>query len=492
MPPLDLHGNLQTLGPNVAMLLKQFYLNCLAHASYLIADPESGSAVVVDPQRDVERYLSEAARQHVEIRHTFLTHFHADFIAGHLELRDRVGAKIALGAKAKAEYEFTPMHEGDVLNLGHVRLEILETPGHTIESISILVYNLNVSETKPYAVLTGDTLFIGDVGRPDLRGSLGWSPAQLGAMLYHSLRDKLLKLPDECLVYPTHGAGSLCGRSLSTETVSTIGTQRQSNYALQPMSEEEFIRLVTADQPDAPPYFTYDAVLNAKERPTLGSALARSLHPLSLDEVLEQQSRGGQILDVRRSAEFAQAHLRGSINIGLEGQYATWAGTILSRENSIVVIAPPGQEEEAAMRLGRIGFDNVAGYLKGGIHALETRPDLVDGTKRLAAAECAAELALPGKPFLLDVRSPGETREKRIAGSINIPLNHLRERLGEVPRDRAILLHCAGGYRSSIAASLLQQYGFEDLTELAGGITAWEAARFALETGAAKNSQSAT
>src|SRR5712692_7428469 len=271
------------------MILKQFYLNCLAHASYLVGDEDTHTAVVVDPQRDVDHYLAFAAEHSLDIRHVVLTHFHADFLAGHLELRDRTGAPIYLGAAAKAEYAFTPLHDGDAIQFGRVRLEALETPGHTAESISILVFDLDKSADAPHAVLTGDTLFIGDVGRPDLRVALGWSVADLGGLLYDSLRNKLLALPDESLVYPAHGAGSLCGKALSKETVSTLGEQRRSNYALQPMSKAAFVDLVMADQPDAPPYFTYDAVLNSKERPTLDEALARELNPLPLDRVLALQ-----------------------------------------------------------------------------------------------------------------------------------------------------------------------------------------------------------
>ncbi len=257
------------------MILKQFYLNCLAHASYLIGDTGSHTAAVVDPQRDVDQYLAFAAEHDLRIAHVFLTHFHADFVAGHLELRDRAGVRIYLGAKAKAEYPFTPLGDGDVVEFGQVRLTALETPGHTAESISILVYDLERSASEPYAVLTGDTLFVGDVGRPDLRVALGWSADDLGGMLYDSLRGKLMALPDASLVYPAHGAGSLCGKALSKETFSTIGEQRRSNYALQPMSKTAFVALVTADQPDAPSYFDYDAVLNSQERPTLDETLAR-------------------------------------------------------------------------------------------------------------------------------------------------------------------------------------------------------------------------
>ena len=459
------------------MILKQYYLGCLAHASYLLGDEASSTAIIVDPQRDIQQYLADAAEFGLEIRHVFLTHFHADFIAGHLELRDQCGAAIHLGRRAEAEYKFVPMSDGDTLEFPGMRLQVLETPGHTIESISILVFDRAKSETKPFAVLTGDTLFIGDVGRPDLRASLGWTAAELGAHLYDSLHTKLLPLPDETLVYPAHGAGSLCGKNLSSDTVSTLGDQRRMNYALQPMSKDNFIRLVAADQPDAPEYFTYDAVLNTRERVTLDTNLARVLQPVSLDEVLGLGDVGAQVLDVRDSAEYAKGHLAGSINIGLGGQYATWAGTLLDRTRPIVLIAEPGREQEAALRLGRIGFDHVRGYLDGGMAALAERADLVWPTERVTAADIAAELAAPQSPLVLDIRTAREWHMEHIPGSINIPLNHLPERVTDLPRDRRIAVHCAGGYRSSIAASILHQHGFTNLEEMAGGIAAWDAAK---------------
>jgi hydroxyacylglutathione hydrolase len=468
------------------MLLKQFYLNCLAHASYLIGDEAARVAAVVDPQRDIDQYLAFAAEHQLEIRHVFLTHFHADFLAGHLELRDRTGATIYLGAAARAEYAFTPLGDGDVVEFGRVRLRALETPGHTAESISLTVYDLDRSETEPQAVLTGDTLFVGDVGRPDLRVALGWSANELGGLLYDSLHNKLLTLPDAVQVYPAHGAGSLCGRALSKETVSTIGEQRRSNYALQPMSRDTFVGLVTTDQPDAPSYFTYDAVLNTKERPRLDETLER-LDPLSFDQLLALQSVGAQILDTRDPGEFAAAHLRGSVNIGLGGQFATWAGTVLNREHPIVLIAAPGHEHESAMRLGRIGFDHVVGYLEDGIRSVESRPDLTVDTERLSAPLASERLqqAGSGGPATLDVRTPGERREKRIGGSIGIPLSQLSERLSELPSDRPLIVYCGGGYRSSIAASILQREGFSQVSEIAGGITAWETAGLPTESDAA-------
>ncbi len=462
------------------MFLKQYYLGCLAHASYLIADEASGTAIVVDPQRDIQQYLVDAERLGVTIRHVFLTHFHADFIAGHLELRDRCGADVRLGARAQAEYEFVAMKDGDALELPGVRLEVLETPGHTIESISILVFDLAKDKDRPYAVLTGDTLFVGDVGRPDLRASLGWTAEELGGYLYDSLHEKLMKLPDETLVYPAHGAGSLCGKNISSDTVSTIGQQRRFNYALQPMTKAEFVRLVTADQPDAPAYFTYDAILNTRERLTLDDAMEQSLRPLSLDDVLGMDA---QILDVRDGAEYAKGHLAGSINIGLGGQFATWAGTVLHSGRPIVIVAEPGREQEAALRLGRIGFDDVTGYLRGGMEALAERQELVESTEKVSAVMLAEELASAGAPVVIDIRTPGEWGAGHLSGSVNLPLSQLQERIGEVPRDRRIAVHCAGGYRSSIAASLLRRQGFSDLIELAGGITAWEAANLGVVKG---------
>ena len=459
------------------MIFRQFYLPCLAHASYLIGDEATGTAAVVDPQRDTDQYIAFAAEHALQIKHVILTHLHADFVAGHLELRDRVGATIYLGAAAKAGYAFTPLRDGSLVEFGRIRLKALETPGHTPESISILVYDLNAKETQPHAVLTGDTLFIGDVGRPDLRAALGWSARELGSLLFDSLHTKLLALPDASLVYPAHGAGSLCGKAISKETVSTLGEQRRLNYALQPMSKEAFIQVVTADRPEAPPYFTYDAVLNSEERATLDEALAREMNPLTLDAVLALKANGAQILDTRDPDEFGAAHLAGSTNIGLGGQYATWAGTMLDRKHPIVIIAAPGREPESAVRLGRIGFDHVAGYLQNGLHSLESRPELIAKTERLSAPFAAELLSSNQPPLVVDVRAPREREQKHIGGSLSIPLNRLAENLERLPKNRSLLVYCAGGYRSSIAASLLRGSGFDSVSEIAGGIAAWEAAK---------------
>ena len=459
------------------MILERHYLGCLAHASYLVADKATGRAAVIDPQRDVDRYLEDAERLSCRIEHVFLTHFHADFVAGHLELRERTGATIHLGARASAEYPFVPIRDGARVRLGTVQLEVLETPGHSPESISIVLYDSTRSGEQPIAVLTGDTLFIGDVGRPDLRAALGWGARELASMLYDSLHEKLAKLPDDTLVYPTHGAGSLCGRSLSTDAVSTIGAQRRFNYALQPMSRERFIEMVIADLPDAPPYFTYDAVLNTRSRPTLEEALASHLKPLTLDRALELVKDGAQLLDARDPEAFATAHLRGSVNVGLEGNFASWCGTVLDPDRPIVLVTDPGREIETATRLGRIGFDDVAGYLEGGMHALDGRArELVEQTERITPRSLAESLAGATPPLLVDVRSPAEWEERGIEGAINLPLSRLVKRSGELAACSSIVVHCTSGYRSSIAASVLRHQGVDSVADLAGGLEAWDAA----------------
>ncbi len=462
------------------MYFQRYYLGCLAHASYMIADEKTGVAAVIDPQRDIDQYLSDAAEHGFEIKYVFLTHFHADFVAGHIELRDKAGAKIYLGARAQAGYEFTPVKDGDVVEFGRVRFKILETPGHTPEGISILVFDLDASDRNPHAVLTGDTLFIGDVGRPDLLASIGVTADELADMLYDSLREKLLTLPDETLVYPAHGAGSMCGKNLSTESFSTIGDQRKYNYALQPMSREDFKKIVTAEQPAVPDYFVHDAVLNMQDRQSLDEAMRTSLRPLKLDKVLRLQQDGALVVDVRSDTEFAGAHLSGAINIGLDGKYATWCGTILSKDQPLVVVADPGREAEAIMRLGRIGFDHVEGFLESGPGGLAGRDDVIGKTERITARALADQLEAADSLLVLDVRTPNEWSQANIKGSVNIPLNQLTQRCGELPPDRKIVVHCRSGYRSSMAASLLAREGMTRVLDLVGGIDAWEASHLPL------------
>ncbi|MGD9932598.1 MAG: rhodanese-like domain-containing protein [Dehalococcoidia bacterium] len=457
------------------MFFKQYYLGCLAHASYLVGDQRTKTAVVVDPQRDVEQYLEDARAQGMTITHVFLTHFHADFIAGHLELRDKVGATVCLGARAEAEFAFQKFATGDRLEFGDVRIEAMETPGHTPEGISLLVYDLAKDAASPYGVLTGDTLFIGDVGRPDLLASIGFTSEELASMLYDSLHERLLPLPDETLVYPAHGAGSMCGRNLSSETVSTMGIQRQYNYALQPMTKERFIALVTEDQPEAPAYFSYDALMNRRERATLDEVLDEQLNPLTLDETLAAQAAGAVVLDVRDAADFEGAHLRSAVNVGLDGQFATYAGTVIKQGQPVVIVGEPGREVEAATRLGRIGFDQVKGYLGGGMVALAKRDDLLARSERITGATVAEQLAAGEPPVIIDLRTAGERDSGVIEGNLHIPLNHLEERAGEIPGGRPVVVHCQGGYRSAIAVSLLERMGIA-AADLVGGFGAWEAA----------------
>jgi glyoxylase-like metal-dependent hydrolase (beta-lactamase superfamily II)/rhodanese-related sulfurtransferase len=456
-----------------AMIVKQFYLPCLAHASYMIADEGTKTAVVVDPQRDIDQYLQEARAHRWHIRSVFLTHFHADFLAGHLELQKHTGAEICMGSKAQADFPMTPFKDGEVLEFGKVRIQVLETPGHTPESISLAVYDLGTSSERPHSVLTGDTLFIGDVGRPDLMASVGTTAEELGGQLFDSLRKKLMTLPDETLVYPAHGAGSMCGKNLSSETVSTLGKQRWENYALQPMTKKEFVGLVTADQPEVPAYFGYDAQMNREARLTLEVVVRNSLNHLPLEVVVEHQQHGAQILDVRKAVDYARGHLKGSLNIGLSGKFATWAGTLLDPKRPLVLITEPGSEEEAILRLGRIGFDQVVGYLDGGMQALLHRSDLLQKGQRVSAQMLAELLTTTHPPTVLDVRSEKEWEAGHIDQSLNIPLPHLAGLVHQIPVNTPVVVHCASGYRSSSALGILEQAGRPQAMDLIGGYDAW-------------------
>ncbi len=463
------------------MHLEQIYLGCLSQASYLIVDEKTKSAAVVDPRRDVEIYIEKARAHGATIRHVLLTHFHADFLAGHLELRARTGATIHLGARGRAEYPFEPMRDGGELFLGDVRLAFLETPGHTPESVCIVVYDRTKDAGKPVAVLTGDTLFIGDVGRPDLMVAVGMKAEDLAGMLFDSLK-KLLALPDETLVYPGHGAGSSCGKNLSTDTSSTLGKQRQLNYALQPMSKAEFVRQVVCEQSSAPAYFAHDAELNRSEHGTLEDMLQRARTPLALEQALRLVREGAQLVDTRHADDFAAEHLRGSLNIGLWGRYASWAGTMLDPAQSIVLVTEAGKEEESAVRLGRIGFDRIAGVLAGGISAARAEPSLLVRGRRFTPDSLARALASSAPPQVVDVRTDAEWEAGHIAGALHLELNGIEGDAVRIPPDRELVVVCKGGYRSSIGASLLRRAGFERVSDLAGGMDAWNGAA----SGAAK------
>ncbi|MFH8253913.1 MBL fold metallo-hydrolase [Streptomyces roseolus] len=453
------------------MFFSQYYLECLSQASYMIADETTGRAVVVDPRRDVSEYLNDAEARGFTVVGVINTHFHADFVAGHLEMAARTGAWIGYGRRAETEYEIRKLSEGDTISLGNVTLKIMETPGHTPESISVLVYE-RAEDPVPYGVLTGDALFIGDVGRPDLLASVGVTADELGAMLHDSVQRKLMGLPDAVRVFPAHGAGSSCGKNLSTERQSTIGEQRAANYACTPMSEKDFVALVTAGQSAAPGYFAYDADLNRRERELFDPATA----PRALDaaDFLDRRAAGAVVVDARDPQEFASGHLRGAVNVPADGRFAEQAGTVLPLDAELLVVAPEDREEEIATRLARIGFDRVAGHLDAPEEALEAMADEVTPASRLTAGRLRAALDGDNPPVVIDVRNCGERGENGfIEGALHIALGELPRRLDEIPRDRPLVVHCAGGHRSSIAASLLRHKGFEDVSDVLGGWTAW-------------------
>lgn len=452
------------------MFFAQYYLDCLSQASYMIADETTGKAVVVDPRRDVSEYLSDAEAHGFTIEAVLNTHFHADFLAGHLELADRTGAWIGYGRRAETEYPVRKLADGERISLGDVTLRILETPGHTPESISILVYE-HTEEPVPYGVLTGDALFIGDVGRPDLHASLGTTAGELGRMLYDSVQHKLMALPDAVRVFPAHGAGSACGKNLSTRRQSTIGEQRATNYACRPMSEEKFVALVTAGQPPAPAYFSYDAVLNRKEHGLFDPAAAP--RPLSVAEFMERRAAGAVVVDARSPQEFAAGHLRGSLNVPADGRFAEQAGMVVAPEREVVVVAPQGREEEIVTRLARIGFDRVGGCLHEPAGAFPAVAEEMTQAGRLTVDELRRLLDGEDAPLILDVRDAAEREEGFIEGSTHIPLAELARRADELPAGRPLVVHCAGGHRSSIAAGLLRHQGRTDVSDLLGGYGAW-------------------
>jgi glyoxylase-like metal-dependent hydrolase (beta-lactamase superfamily II)/rhodanese-related sulfurtransferase len=454
------------------VILEQHYLGCLSQASYLLGDEATRTAIVVDPRRDVDLYVERAAELGLAIRHVFLTHFHADFVSGHLELAARTGAEIHLGAAARADYPFTPARDGERLDVGQLRIEVLATPGHTPESISLVVYDLAASSTEPHAVLTGDALFVGDVGRPDLLVSSGMTAEELAGMLYDSLHQKLLALPGPTLVYPAHGAGSMCGKNLGSETFSTIAAQRATNSALRARTRREFVAELSAGQASPPGYFAHDADMNRRRRPTLEQTLER-LAPLPLQAALRERDRGAVLLDVRDPNDYAPRHLRGSINVGLGGRFASWCGTVLRPDQPLVLVADAGREREAAVRLGRVGFDRVAGYVEGGPEALAAAPSELAGHPRIGAAELRLQLEGPRPPLVVDVRLPSEWEAGHIPGSLNVPLQGLDAGLDRLSRNERLVIQCQSGYRSSIAASLLERHGFSGLQDLQGGWVAW-------------------
>jgi hydroxyacylglutathione hydrolase len=449
------------------MYFEQFYLGCLAHASYILAS--EGEAVVVDPQRDVDLYLRAASQHGFTIRHVFETHLHADFVSGHKELAARTGAKIYIGAQAAATFPHIPVNDGFELSLGKASLRVLETPGHTLESISLVVTVLEKS-SLPWAVLTGDTLFIGDVGRPDL--SPRHTPVQLAGMLYDSLYTKLLTLPDQVLVYPAHGAGSLCGKNMRAERSSTIGTERLTNYALQFPNKQEFIAALTSNLPARPEYFLEDAELNRSGAPAL--AELQPLRPISPAELNRMLDHGHIALDVRPADEFAANHVPGSVNIGLSGQFASWAGTLLGLTSHPVLIAGSDEQvEEARIRLARVGIEALNGFLFGGVDAWRHAGLPLAAISQISVRELESRLRSNGMQ-LLDVRRAAEWDAGHIETAAWWPLDNFKISSPEIDRSTPVAVHCKGGYRSMIACSFLARAGFNNIVNVIGGFDAWQ------------------
>jgi DMSO/TMAO reductase YedYZ molybdopterin-dependent catalytic subunit/glyoxylase-like metal-dependent hydrolase (beta-lactamase superfamily II) len=456
------------------MIFSQHYLACLSQASYLIGDETSGRAVVVDPRRDVRIYLEEAAGHGLTIERVIETHVHADFLSGHLELAAQTGAVISYGEAAAVEFPIERLRDGQRLSLGEVTLEILATPGHTPESICVVVYE-HADDEIPYGVLTGDTLFVGDVGRPDLLASAeSGIPADVMArQLYHSLHGALLRLPDGTRVFPAHGAGSSCGKQLSSETSSTLGEQRRSNYALRCATEDEFVAAITEGQPLQPGYFEFDARRNRETHALLDEEAPA---PLDLDGVLRHREGGATLLDTREPADFAAGHLRGAVNVGLQGRFAEYVGSVLPPDRDIVLVGDPAAAGEAKTRLGRVGYDRIVGHLDDPGRAYAARPDVADTSSRLTVAQLGERLDLGADLQLVDVRAQGETATGTIPGAVAIPLAGIAAAIDDLDPDRPIVVYCASGYRSAIAASVLRAAGFADVSDLLGGYAAWEGA----------------
>ena len=443
------------------MIIEQIYTKCLAQASYYIESDRV--AAVVDPIRDIDIYIEAAARRNASVQYIFITHFHVDFVSGHLELAEKTGAEIVLGPLAEPGYKARICRDGEVLKLGNCAIKILHTPGHTIESTCFLLLN---EKNIPHAVFTGDTLFVGDAGRPDLlSGNL--SAETLAGMLYDSIHQRLAELPDNVVVYPGHGAGSACGKNLGKETISSIGIQKLCNYVFK-LNKKEFIHAVISDQPLAPSYFFKDAVLNKSVHETLDKVLKKSVRSLSVSEFQQAMDDGALVLDTRNASDFGNKHIAGAINIGLDGQFAIWAGTLLKFNQPLVIVADDGKAKEAIIRLARIGYDNVLGYLGAGINEWEKNSGKTDSVYTVSIQDFSEHLVIPHT--LIDVRKPGEFKTEFMPGAIHIPLENLQEKISGLDKNNHYAIFCVAGYRSMIAVSILKRNGFKHLLNLEGGI----------------------
>lgn len=448
------------------MYIQQIYTNCLAQAAYYIES--EGEAMIIDPLRDPEPYIELAESRNAKIRFVLETHFHADFVSGHLELARKTGAVIVYGPGAQPDYPAAILKDYDVIDLGKIKVMLLHTPGHTVESSCFLLFD---EKNQVNSVFTGDTLFIGDVGRPDLlSGNL--DAEVLAGMLFESLNKKIKVLPDNTIVYPGHGAGSACGKNLSTETSSTMAIQKETNYALKIEDKETFIKKVIQDQPAVPAYFFKDAKINVVGYDTFEKVLERSLKPYNCEELMIESADGAILLDTRNSEDFAKAFIPASINIGLNGEFALWAGTLLEFNKPLILITETGKEEETITRLARIGYENVLGYLKGGIDQWKAEKNKTENIKNITVDEMA-ELMDTGKYALLDVRRPSEVVKNKVLEAHHIPLNELQGQIDvSIDPKNKYIIYCAGGYRSMMACSILKREGIKNVINVKGGINA--------------------
>lgn len=449
------------------MYIQQLYTGCLSEAAYFIES--NGEAVVIDPMRDTEAFLQIAKDHNSTIKYIFETHFHADFVSGHIELSKQTGATIVYGPNTKADFSFHLANDGEVFKIGDISLEVIHTPGHTLESTC---YLLRDKAGKPYCIFSGDTLFVGDVGRPDL-SSGNLSKEELASIMYDSIQNKIIPLPDDIIVYPAHGAGSSCGKNIGTETYTTIGIQKKNNYALQPQTREEFIAAVTKDISEAPAYFSINAQINKEGYKDLEDVKSKGLHPLSVEEFKTKINEGRIILDTRNESEFTNGFIQGSIFIGLDGRFAEWAGSLLSFKEPMILITDHGKEEETLIRLARVGFENVEGYLKGSFEEWKRAGEKIDLIINVEADELAMDIPFDNRLMVLDVRKFNEFAEGHVKEAVNIPLAEMADvaQMAQLEEDQNIYIHCGSGYRSVIAASLLKRQGYNNLRNVLGG---WE------------------
>jgi hydroxyacylglutathione hydrolase len=452
------------------MKIEQIYTGCLAHAAYYIES--RGEAAIFDPLREVQPYIERAAKDKAKIKYVFETHFHADFVSGHLDLRSKTGAQIVFGPTAKPDYEAIIAKDGEVFTVGKYKVKVLHTPGHTMESTTYLLID---EKGKEHGLITGDTLFIGDVGRPDLAQHVvaGLTEDKLARLLYHSLRDKIMPLSDDLIVYPNHGAGSACGKMMSKETTDTLGNQKKANYALRAdMTEDGFVKELLNGLTRPPGYFPKNVLMNIKGYDSLDAVLQKAKKPLNAEEFeLSANAAQALVLDTRSPADFAKGFIPNSINIGLDGNFAMWAGEMITDiGQEILLVTYAGKEDETLIRLSRIGYDHTIGYLDGGFDAWKKAGKETDSIKRITAAELKAKY---NKHILLfDVRKKSEFDSEHIIGAVNVPLNEINSHLAGFSKDKPFILHCAGGYRSMIAASILKRRGFDNFADVEGGFTA--------------------